>query len=67
MSLKKISKVYCWLLNNELTLSTAKSKFIIFFKHPKVILRLNLKIAGNTIKNEAEFNVLEINIDQSIT
>ena len=40
---------------------------MIFFKHPKVIPRLNLKIAGNTIEQVAEFNFLGINIDQNIT
>ena len=64
---EEISKIYCWLLSNRLTLNTAKSKFMIFFKHPKVIPRLNLKIAGNTIEQVAEFNFLGINIDQNIT
>ena len=64
---EEISKVYCWLLSNRLTLNTAKSKFMISFKHPKVIPRLYLKIAGNTIEQLAEFNFLEINIDQNIT
>ena len=64
---KDISKVYCWLHSNKLTLNTAKYKFMIFFKHPKVIPRLDLKIAGNTIKHVAEFNFLGINIDQNIT
>ena len=27
---EEISKVYCWLLSNKLTLNTAKSKFMIF-------------------------------------
>ena len=40
---EEILKIYCWLLSNRLTLNTAKSKFIIFFKHPQVIPRLNLK------------------------
>ena len=40
---------------------------MIFFKHQKVIHRLNLKIAGNTIEQVAEFNYLGINIDQNIT
>ena len=40
---------------------------MIFFNHPKVIPRLNLKIAGNTIEQVAEFNFLGINIDQNIT
>ena len=64
---EEISKVYCWLLSNKLTLNTAKSKFMIFFKHLKVIPMLNLKIAGNTIEQVAEFNLLGINIDQNIT
>ena len=29
---KEISKVYCWLLSNKLTLNTAKSKFMIFLQ-----------------------------------
>ena len=33
---------------------SAKSKFMIFFKHPKVLPRLNLIIAGNTIEQVAE-------------
>ena len=64
---EEILKVYCWLLSNKVTLNTAKSKFMIFFKHPKFIHRLNLKIAGNTIEQVAEFNFLGINIDQNIT
>ena len=64
---KEISKIYYWLLSNRLTLNTAKSKFMISFKHPKVIPRLYLKIAENTIEQLAEFNFLEINIDQNIT
>ena len=64
---EEISKVYCWLLSNKLILNIAKSKFMIFFKHPKVIPKLNLKIAGNTIEQVAEFNFLGINIDQNIT
>ena len=64
---EEFSKVYCWLLSNMLTLNTAKSKFYDLFKHPKVKHRLNLKIAGNTIEQAAEFNFLCINIDQNIT
>ena len=56
-----------WLLSNKLTLNTAKSKFTIFFKYPKVIPKLNLKMAGNAIEQVAEFNFLGIDIDQNIT
>ena len=64
---EEMSKIYGWLLSNKLTLNTAKSKFMIFFKHPKVIPKLNLKIAGNAIEQVAEFNFLGIDIDQNIT
>ena len=64
---EEMSKIYSWLLSNKLTLNTAKSKFMIFFKHPKVIPKLNLNIAGNAIEQVAEFNFLGINIDQNIT
>ena len=59
---EEIAKVYCWLFSNKLTLNTAKSKFMIFFKHPKVIptCRLNLKIAGKTIEQAAKLNFLGI-------
>ena len=46
---EEISKIYCWLLSNRLTLNTTKSQFMILFKHPKAIPRLNFKIAGNTM------------------
>ena len=45
-----MSNIYGWLLSNKLTLKTAKSKFMKIFKHPKVIPKLNLNIAGNAIK-----------------
>ena len=64
---KEMSNIYGWLLSNKLTLNTAKSKFMIFFKHPKVIPKFNLNIAGNAIEQVAEFNFLGINIDQNIT
>ena len=64
---EEMSKIYGWLLSNKLTLNTTKSKFMIFFKHPKVIPKLNLKIAGNAIEQVAEFNFLGIDIDQNIT
>ena len=65
--MKKFQIIYCWLLSNKLTLNIAKSWFMIFFKHPKVISRLNLNIAGNTIEQVVKFNFLRISIDQNIT
>ena len=58
-----MSKIYGWLLSNKLTQNTAKSKFMIFFKHPKVIPKLNLRLAENATEQVAELNFLWINID----
>ena len=60
---QEITKVYSWLLSDKL----AKSKFMIFFKVPKVVPRLSLTIAGNPIEQVNEFNFLGITLDQNIT
>ena len=41
---KEISKVNTWLLSNKLLLNVAKSKFMIFFKHPRTIPKLSISI-----------------------
>ena len=64
---KEITIVYTWLLSNKLTLNAAKSKFMIFFKVPKVVPKLNLTIAGNPLEQVNEFNFLGITLYQNIT
>ena len=64
---QEISKVNTWLLSNKLVLNVAKSKFMLFFKHPKVVPRLKLLINGNPIEQVTNFNFLGITIDQNIT
>ena len=64
---QEITIVYSWLLSNKPLLNVAKSKFMIFFKVPKVVPRLNLRIAGNPIEQVNEFNFLDITLDQNIT
>ena len=64
---KKISKVNTWLLSDKLVLNVAKSKFMLFFKHPKVAPTLKLLINGNPIEQVTNFNFLGITIDQNIT
>ena len=38
----EISKITTWLHSNKLKLNASKSKFMIFFKHPKIIPKLNI-------------------------
>ena len=63
----KLSLPPHWLLSNKLVLNVAKSKFMLFFKHPKVVPTLKLLINGNPIEQVTNFNFLGITIDQNIT
>ena len=47
---REISRISHWLHNNKLLLNTAKSKFIVFFKHPKTIPKFKLTINDNPIE-----------------
>ena len=64
---KEISKVNAWLLSNKLLLNVAKSKFMIFFKHPRTIPKLNISTNGNQVEQVNNFNFLGITIDQNLT
>ena len=48
-------------------LNVSKSQFMIFFKHPKVIPKLNISVNDNQIDQVDEFNFLGITIHQSVT
>ena len=57
----------CILHSNKLFLNTAKSKFMVSFKHPRTIPKLKLTINDNPIEQVTEFNFLGIIIDQNVT
>ena len=44
---KEIYKITTWLHSNKLRLNVSKSKFMIFFKHPKVTPKLNISVNDN--------------------
>ena len=64
---KEIHKITTWLPSNKLRLNVSKSKFMTFFKHPKVTPKLNISVNDNQIDQVDEFNFLGITIDQSVT
>ena len=66
---QEILKVNTWLLSNKLVglLNVAISKFMLFFKHPKIVPTLNLSINDNPVEQVTSFNFLCITIDQNIT
>ena len=64
---REISRISHWLHSNKLLLNTAKSKFMVFFKHPKTIPKLKLTINDYPIEQVTEFNFLGITIDENVT
>ena len=50
-----------------LKLNVKKSKFIIFFKHPKIISNFSITINNSTIEQVDHFNFLGVTLDQNIT
>ena len=42
----EISEITTWLHSNKLKLNASKSKFMTFFKHPKIIPKLNILANG---------------------
>ena len=48
-------------------LNVSKSKFMVFFKHPKTLPKLNITANRNLIGQVSHFNVLGITIDENIT
>ena len=63
----EISKVTTWLQRNKLQLNVSKSKFMMFFEHPKTLPKLNITANGNLINQVSEFNFLGITINENIT
>ena len=63
---REISKVNTWLLSNKLLSNVAKSKFMIFFKHPRTIPKISISINGNPVEQVTNFNFLP-KLDQNIT
>ena len=45
--IREITKISHWLHSNKLLLNTAKSKLMVFLKHPKTIPKLKLTIFDN--------------------
>ena len=64
---EEISKVVTWLQSNKLKLIVSKSKSMLFYKHPKVVPKLNISVNGNPIVQVEDFNYLGITLDQHIT
>ena len=50
-----------------LELNAEKSKFMIFFKHPKIITNFSITIHNSTIEQVDHFNFFGVTLDQNIT
>ena len=65
----EISKAVTYLQSNKvkLNVSPCKSKFMLFYKHPKVVPKPNILVNENPIDQVEDFNYLGITLDQHIT
>ena len=61
------SKITTWLKSNMFELNVEKSKFMIFFKHPKIITNFSITINNSTIEQVGHFNFLGVTLDPNIT
>ena len=59
---EEISKVVSWLQSNKLKLNVSKSKCMLFYKHPKVVPKLNILVNRNPIVQVKDFNYLGITL-----
>ena len=63
----EILKITTWLKSNILKLNVEKSKFMIFFKHAKIITNFCITINNSTIEQVDHFIFLGLTLDQNIT
>ena len=50
-----------------LELNIEQSKFMIFFKHPKIMTNFSITINNSIIEQVDHFNLLGVTLDQNIT
>ena len=58
----EISKITTWLKSNMLEVNIEKSKFLIFFKHPKIITSFSITINNSRIEQVDHFNFLGLTL-----
>lgn len=63
----ELSLISTWLRDNRLFLNTEKSKFMIFYKQPKKVPEINVKINNSMIERVHNFNFLGITLDENVT
>ena len=62
----ELDKINIWLKSNKLSLSTEKTKFMVFHQTNKVIPKLNFKISSISIEKVNEFSFLGLNLDSKL-
>ena len=63
----ELQKVNKWLVSNKLSLNVNKTKYMLFYKHPKIVNDLNVQINNNSISRVNTFNFLGLYIHSNIT
>jgi len=64
---RELLNVNNWLISNELSLNINKTKYMIYYKHPKTVEELDIKINNNSISRVNSFNFLGLQINDNLT
>ena len=62
----ELQKIFKWLDVNKLCLNTAKSKYMLFICHKKILPELSFSFNVIPITNVKEFNFLRLIIDSNL-
>ena len=62
-----LNKVGEWMKSNKLVLNSRKTKYMLFYKHNKVVPNLDLNINGSTIDQVSTFKFLGLHINSQLT
>ena len=64
---EELQHVNSWLISNKLSLNVNKTKYMLYFKAPKVVNHLKIKINNNEISRVNTFNFLGLNLSSNLT
>ena len=63
----ELQNINLWLQANKLTLNVNKTKFMLFYKPPKLVNTINISINNNNISSVTTFNFLGLNLNNNLT
>jgi len=63
----ELQNINNWLVANKLSLNVKKTKYMLFYKHPKTVPNLHIDINNNEIERVESFNFLGLHLNTHLT